>query len=245
MISPPPAWTSPVAAYTVAGVPAQMPIAPTARDGSSCQSGNHVSPPSMDLWTPPEAAPAYMISGFAGWIASARTRPPTLRGPVGIQLCCAPANAGPATAAARRGARPPAALVAACPAKRTAAVGAGESGSDSATPWRKPPPSYASFACSGASNWSGAGPSSASKFSLSVSDIRYARSRRKRTAVDRSAFVGWKERPSRVATVGVYGIGVVAVESAVTSVAMRSHARQSGIQPIAAASGSPAGAGLW
>src|SRR3989442_9963312 len=90
-----------------------MLIAAIASDGSSCQSGNHVSPPSTDLWTPPEAGPAYMIRVSLGSTASALTRPPTFRGPVGIQLWA------PAT-----GARDPAAFVAASPGSRTLTVGA-------------------------------------------------------------------------------------------------------------------------
>ena len=62
-------------------------IAPIDSDGSSCHSGNQESPPSSDLKTPPDAGPAYMICGRLGSIASARTRPPTLRGPIGTQLC--------------------------------------------------------------------------------------------------------------------------------------------------------------
>src|SRR5439155_19979076 len=69
---------------------------------------------------------------------------------------------------------------------------------------------------------------------------RQARSSRKRTASVSSAFVGWKRRPSRVGTTGVYGIEVAAPSaSAVTSAAMRDQARQSGSQPMSVASRSP------
>src|SRR5439155_25402695 len=84
--SPPPAWTSPVATQTVSGWSRQVLIPAIDWDASSVHDGSHVSPPSTDLKTPPEAAPAYMIVGSVGWIASARTRPVMLRGPVGIQL---------------------------------------------------------------------------------------------------------------------------------------------------------------
>ena len=60
-----------------------------------------------------------MTSGLVGSTAMHRTRPPTLRGPRGIQLWRAPAASAPVTSAARRGLRSPAAWGAAWPGPRT------------------------------------------------------------------------------------------------------------------------------
>ena len=121
-----------------------MLIAAIASEGSSCQSGNHVSPPSTDLWTPPAAAPAYMIRGSDGSTASALTRPPMLRGPVGIQLC------SPAT-----GARGPVAFVIASPGSLTLTAGSRALCSSSGSPGAGGRTTRVSQAClssSGASN---------------------------------------------------------------------------------------------
>lgn len=111
--SPPPVDDSPVPAHTVAGRLGAIAIAPIESDGSSCQSGNQVSPASIVLKMPPDAGPAYITrwSPVAAWsTAMHRTRPPTLRGPIGTQLCA------PATAV-----RPPAPTVSATPGRVTAA----------------------------------------------------------------------------------------------------------------------------
>src|SRR5579883_1196496 len=57
----------------------------TARVGSESVRGRQEFPASVVFQTPPVAAPAYMVSGFSGSIASAFIRPPTFVGPSASQ----------------------------------------------------------------------------------------------------------------------------------------------------------------
>src|SRR5213083_2906479 len=58
----------------------------TARFAMKSLTGDQLAPPFVVFQMPPPALPANIVFASLGWMAIDRTRPPTLLGPIDVQL---------------------------------------------------------------------------------------------------------------------------------------------------------------